>query len=308
MASSQPPSYMDTNQSDTPDVFSPQRPPSPAPSYHTLPPNTHTTVSSTTIPAESAALRRAAIETPNAILSHLNITNNPTSLSIAEPITARVISAKSEPDGKERFHVTFPSVSDIHVYRGEKVKDKSSNENDLIGKVRISSESIRITYPSGERTEHLFEELQRTQRLLLPLAMGGATREFNWEIVTQSNATADERRQSHRIGNSNDEAFDEPRRRKEQQLIGLRLADVQQGNVFAGYVHNNDIIKSATERRGKWGYLEVKTRSVLLDEGVEKAFVAMIALLEAYVRLFGKQHPGAKGVGLLAAVFFCTVM
>ena len=60
------------------------RPPSPVPSYHTLPPNTHTTI------PESSALTRAALETPDLPLSLLHIHNVVTTVPSADALNRRV--------------------------------------------------------------------------------------------------------------------------------------------------------------------------------------------------------------------------
>ena len=286
-----------------------QRPPSPAPSYHTIPPDTHSTLPSDSTIPESAALNRAALETPDAVLSVLNIHNtskvtNPRSAGSPKVdlnITQRFVSARTE-DGKERYHISFPSGQEMKIFKGNSVGGQS-----LIATTMISAIGVKVVFADGEKVDGRWEEIQEKQRLRLRLRVRGEERAFAWQVV------AGEAEEVVEGGRRNTPVMGIESRRKKQQMqriIGMRLVDEEEGKVWAGYVHGADKEGDVkiTGKTGRWGYVEIKCRAVMLDDGVDRAFVTLMALLESYVRLFGRENPGLEKWGVLTGVLFCSVM
>jgi hypothetical protein len=310
-----------------------QRLPSPAPSYHTLAPNTHTPTDPTssqhqpTFEATPRALHRAALESPDAILSRLTISNTSHSPPRGpqrnhEVDRSRYLSARTD-DGKTRYRVLFPDAKTIRI---NKVVSPANPATGLaegiipIASTTVSSQSLNIAFADGTVLDTRFEDLQATQKLPFVLVVDGKPQRFSWEVVSkmvESGPHPDEEDKAK--GKRRPVLGIQSKRKKEmmQRIVGMRLVDAN-GGIWASYVHphpgdlQSEQQASAVQSTGKsgtWGYIEIKTRAVLLDDGVDKAFVALISLLEVYVRLFGGEHPGVdKYGGILVGVLACEVM
>ncbi|KPI37817.1 uncharacterized protein AB675_3077 [Cyphellophora attinorum] len=113
-----------------------QRPPSPVPSYHTLPPEAHTVLlagpsssaagpcsPSTSTPSRASipnALLSAARNTPDAVLSTLTLTHHHSDAGSSPPEVRmqgnRYLSARTA-DGRERYRVSFSSQGRSVIWR-----------------------------------------------------------------------------------------------------------------------------------------------------------------------------------------------
>jgi hypothetical protein len=314
--------------------MSSQRSHSPAPSYHTLAPHTHTSLDPSssqpqpTFDATPRALHRAALETPDALLSRLTISNTshppPRGPQQTHEIDrSRYLSAMTD-DGKVRYRVTFPDAKTMRI---NKVVSPANPAAGLaegivpIASTTVSSQSLNIAFADGNVLDTRCEDLNSTQKLPFVLSVDGRPQRFSWEIVSkmvESGPHPDE--EDGGMGKRRPVLGIQSKRKKEmmQRIVGMKLVDVN-GVVWASYVHPHpgDNAKpeqqgnavQSTGRSGTWGHVEIKTRAVLLDDGVDKAFVVLISLLEVYVRLFGGEHPGVdKYGGILVGVLACEVM
>jgi hypothetical protein len=310
-----------------------QRPPSPAPSYHTLAPNTHASLDPTSPQPQPAfdatprALHRAALETPDALLSRLTINNTshppPRGPQRNHEIhTARYLSARTD-DGKTRYRVTFPDAKTLRI---NKVISPANPTAGLaegvvpIATTTVSSQSLNIAFGDGNLLDTRFEDLQSTQKLPFLLSVDGKPQRFSWEVVSkmvESGPHPDAEDKAK--GKRRPVLGIQSKRKKEmmQRIVGMKLVDAN-GGIWASYVHphpgdtHSEQQASAVQSTGKsgtWGHVEIKTRAVLLDDGLDKAFVVLISLLEVYVRLFGGEHPGVdKYGGILVGVLACEIM
>jgi hypothetical protein len=89
----------------------------------------------------------------------------------------------------------------------------------------------------------------------------------------------------------------------------MRLVDEQEGKEWAAYSHTPGTegeVKS-TSKSGRWGFVEIKCRAIRLDDGVDKAFVSLIALLESYVRLFGRENPEIRECVLISCAIATNI-
>lgn len=317
-----PPTYTDASleqaqtalyATNNPQDSAPERPPSPAPSYHTIAPSTHTTL-------DSAALTRAALETPDAILSKLNITNNARNQNSKSGEGSRFISARTDPDSKERYYISFhPSRDSQGIGTGGQemqiFKADNSDRHTPLATTKISSTRATVCYDDGEILQADFAELQETGKFPLKLRVEGLKREFYWEVVVSRRNSEDSSEGDQSQKRSSKPIFGIQSQRKKdimKRIIGMRLVDSVNGDIWAGYVHAPQKNAGDTKhisKSGKWGFVEVKARAVRLDDGVDRAFVALISLLESYIRLWGQEAAAAeKWEGLAGAVLLCMVM
>ena len=194
----------------------------------------------------------------------------------------------------------------------------------MVGTVYISPrDGLRVEFwggdgmETGEKVAYGYEELQETQRLPLDLCVDGRIRRFWWEVVGREQVDAEKESGRHGDATSGlrtDEEFrpafgiQSQRDKQRQQLSELQLIDAETQKVWASYMH--DMRKPSMERSEKWGEVEIKCRAALLDEGVDRALVGLVALVEVYGRLFGsnRQKGGLDGWGVLTGVLFCSVM
>lgn len=195
--------------------------------------------------------------------------------------------------------------------------DAASGSHIALATTTISSSGAKIVHADGETLQADFASLQESGRLPLTLRVDGKKGEFYWEVVLSrpsDESSQDEQSQQQRSKTTRPIFGIKSQRKKDimQRIIGMRLVDSVNGDVWAGYIHsasrNAGDIKSIS-RTGRWGFVEVKARAVRLDDGVDRAFVALISLLESYVRLWGEEGaPAEKWEALAGAVLFCSVM
>ncbi|ETN39439.1 uncharacterized protein HMPREF1541_05662 [Cyphellophora europaea CBS 101466] len=315
----------------------PRRPLSPAPSYHTLPPDTEATLSSTSTSRSSNnnnnnnALLNAARTAPDAILSHLILSNHPAPPSKHLNLganganggsgTARHLSASSA-DGKGRYRVSFPSSMEARVGKVVGGGPGGLAVQEDIASVQYSSRGFKVvelTVEAGVKRREVvvlevgYEELQAQRGMRVGMRVGGVERGLRWVVVGVGEEEAglapsggDGRRKSgERGGSGRLPAGAHEKRRQQAAFSALRLVDAE-GNVYAEYSHEVGLPSVMSEER--WGRVSIRSRVVMLDEGVDRAFVTLAALLECYVRIFGQVRKEERHWGNFAGGVACSVM
>jgi hypothetical protein len=235
--------------------------------------------------------------------------------------SSRSLSATTA-DGKVRYRVQPVSSVESKVVKVL----PSGNQN---GGMETTEEMARAVFTSralrvvefegardgaGRRRERVvvevgFEELERTGRLGVGSVMRvqGLERGLGWEVVRGEFGEGDgvEGRANGkgrgRFGNDEHE-----RRRIKAGFEALRLVD-REGNVYAEY--HNEVGVPATHKEERWGMVSVRSRAVLLDDGVDRAFVTLAALLECYVKVFGlSQKEGQHWGNFAGSMGACLLM
>jgi hypothetical protein len=104
----------------------------------------------------------------------------------------------------------------------------------------------------------------------------------------------------HRFGKDEHE-----KRKSRAGFEALRYVD-DEGNVFAEY--RNEVGLPAPHKEELWGTVSLRSRAVLLEDGVDRAFVTLAALLETYVKMFGGSQRPDREWGNLTGSMVCNVM
>lgn len=199
-----------------------------------------------------------------------------------------------------------------------------NEETEEIARVGLTSRGVKIVewvMEGGQRVkrgslEVPYGELEGGKGMDVGMRVEGRERGVRWEVVRKEPGADDleeERgRETSRRKSSEKKrlggrfASDEhERRRQKEAFVALRLVD-REGDVYAEYRHEVGLPSPNQEER--WGQVSVRARAVLLDEGIDRAFITLVALLETYVKMFGLSKREHREWGNLAGSMGCCVM
>ncbi|KPI39859.1 uncharacterized protein AB675_11395 [Cyphellophora attinorum] len=317
-----------------------RRPLSAAPSYTSLPPY------SSTNPMESQSvsnpLLAAAHATPGALISTMTLTNH-TSTQARHPHigtamhVSRYLSARTS-DNRERYRLESVDGSlESIVWRDATLNGHHSLDatgKDIVGRLVGGSQELSAIIGPGSKSASQrpfismnYVAIQKTGRLEVPaFTVEGQHVGMKWEVV----GLADSVRNSTNLARAGDmvagrrsssgtlpsrvsmDAHDQ--KRQHAGISFLRLVD-NDGNVYAEYSH--DVGLPDLHKDGElWGELRLYARSVLIDgepggglgEKMDRAFLTLVLLLEASVRVLGGNKKGERNWGNFAGSMGCIVM
>ena len=218
----------------------------------------------------------------------------------SDKVTSRVITAQTEADRKERYRVVFPGQHEMRIL-------KSAG---LIGSVGMSVGGVKIIYhgsPDNQvMIEKKWEDIQRHKSIKMDLNVDGASRGFQW-VVSNTNTNAhveSEHKPKPALGITSQRE----KARLQQCIQTIHLLDDATSSIWATYTHIRSKPGSSIDKSAKWGSVEIRCRAVLLDEGVDMAFVSLMGLVEGYVRMLERDNPGIEKFGGLSGSLFCAVM
>jgi hypothetical protein len=317
-----------------------RRPLSAAPSYTSLPPYS----SSNPMDSQSVSnpLLAAAHATPGVLISTMTLTNH-TSTQARHPHTgtamhvSRYLSARTS-DNRERYRLESVDGSlESIVWRdaapnGHHSLDASGRE--IVGRLVGGSQGLGAVLGPGNKgaSQRPFVSLnyaaiQKTGRLEVPaFTVEGQHLGMKWEVVSladsiksspnlaRSGDMVNSRRSSSGILPSRVSMDTHDQRRQHAGISFLRLTD-NDGNVYAEYSH--DVGLPDLHKDGEvWGEARLYARSVLIDsesggglgEKMDRAFLTLVLLLEAFVRVLGGNKKGERNWGNFAGSMGCTVM
>ena len=182
----------------------------------------------------------------------------------------------------------------------------------MIGSVRLEIGGVKISVSGGDPGQQVgmgrsWGDLQKQQSIKMDLSVDGISRRFQW-VVSNTDTRGDRQdRPKPALGITSQRE----KARLQQFLQTIHLIDDATESIWATYNHiptKPGSTRSSTDKSAKWGCLEIRCRAVLLDEGVDKAFVSLMALLEGNVKMSGKESPGIEKFGGLSGSLFCCVM
>ena len=170
-----------------------------------------------------------------------------------------------------------------------------------------------------------YEVLQKTARLdLQNFTVEGKDVGMRCEVVTLADSLREAtnsvpgsghppRRKSSGTSRTSTDTHD--KKRNAAGLSSIKLVDAD-GNIYAEYSHTIGL--PDLHRDGEvWGKIGLRARAVLIDgdggagdlaEKMDRAFLTLAVLLEAYVRVFGGSKKGERNWGNFAGGMGCVLM
>jgi hypothetical protein len=287
-------------------------------------------------------LLAAARSTPGALISTMTLTNH-TSTQPRHPQTgtamhiSRYLSARTS-DNRERYRLESVDGSlESIVWRdatsnGRHSLDEAGRE--IVGRlVGGSQELSAILGPASKSALQRpfismnYAAIQKMGRLDVPaFTINGRQLGIRWEVVSlavssgdpttlaRPGDTVDGRRRSSGTLRSKVSMDTHDQKRQQAGISSLRLID-NDSNVYAEYSH--DVGLPDLHKDGEvWGELRLYARSVLIDgessgglgDKMDRAFLTLVLLLEAFVRVLGGNKKGERNWGNFAGSMGCVVM
>ena len=292
------------------------RPPSPAPSYHTLPPATHASLASAqqagNLRATSNSLLSIARHTPDAILSILTLTNHttPNHPTGATGAVHRHLSARTA-DGRERYRVgSCHGGTQSLVWRDQGTQSSLDNASDREVLASLTGGSqTRSVFLSTEgqhfREDALavldYNQIQDTGNLPLPnFTVGSQQVDMQWEITTlsdfpstSSNVSLEDsiedgrRRSAHAVLRKPHQRWKgldrHEHKRSNAGLSSLHLVDGDY-SVYVEYDHSIGVPDLAKDGE-QWGTMKFRARSMLIDVNGETGGAPSKRMDQAFLTL-----------------------
>lgn len=166
---------------------------------------------------------------------------------------------------------------------GMQVVDSDQAHTIPIATTTILSQSLAISFTDNSLINTHFEDFQTAQKSSFWLKADGKERRFAWEVVSNIvnfNKRAHPDHEACKGMGKRPVLRIESKRRKEiQPMVGMKLVDNNE-QIWASYVHNHDTAYGvqSTGESGIWGTVGIRCRAVILDEGVDQAFVVLISV------------------------------